>query len=78
MLDTSHINKVKTPQHLKTPRSHRFMMSASASSYAMLMAGTMSVPRSMAKIKTVDNGIGVRKTIQHKKGEISGMFDVSV
>ena len=44
----------------------------------MLMAGTMSVPRSIAKIRTVLRGIGVRKTIQHKKGEISGMFDVKV
>jgi hypothetical protein len=54
------------------------MMSASASSYAMLMAGTMSVPRSMARISTVLRGIGVRNTIQHKNGLISGMFDVSV
>ena len=59
-------------------RSHRFMMSASASSYAMLMAGTMSVPKSIAKINTVLRGIGVKNTIQHKKGEISGMFEVKV
>ena len=59
-------------------RSHRFMMSASASSYAIEIAGTMSVPRSIAKIKTVDNGMGVRNTIQHKNGLISGIFDVSV
>jgi hypothetical protein len=44
----------------------------------MEMAGTMSVPKSIAKISTVERGIGVRKTIQHKKGEISGMFDVNV
>ena len=55
-----------------------FMMSASASSYAMLMAGTMSVPRSIARISTVDNGIGVRNTIQHRNGEISGIFEVNV
>ena len=54
------------------------MMSASASSYAMEMAGTMSVPRSIARISTVDRGIGVRKTIQQRKGEISGIFDVNV
>ena len=41
------------------------MMSASASSYAMEMAGTMSVPKSIAKISTVLRGIGVKKTIQH-------------
>ena len=44
----------------------------------MEMAGTMSVPKSMAKIKTVERGIGVRKTIQQRNGEISGMFDVNV
>ena len=44
----------------------------------MEMAGTMSVPKSIAKISTVDRGIGVRKTIQHKKGEISGILEVSV
>ena len=54
------------------------MMSASASSYAMLIAGTMSVPKSIAKINTVLRGIGVRNTIQHKKGEISGMLLVRV
>ena len=59
-------------------RGGRFMMSASASSYAIEMAGTMSVPRSMAKIKTVERGMGVRNTIQQRNGEISGMFDVSV
>ena len=59
-------------------RSHRFMMSASASSYAIEIAGTMSVPRSIAKIKTVDNGMGVRNTIQHKNGLISGILEVNV
>ena len=54
------------------------MMSASASSYAMLMAGTMSVPKSIAKINTVLRGIGVRNTIQQRNGEISGIFDVNV
>ena len=54
------------------------MMSASASSYAIEIAGTMSVPKSIAKISTVDNGIGVRNTIQHKKGEISGILEVKV
>ena len=54
------------------------MMSASASSYAIEIAGTMSVPKSIAKIRTVLRGIGVRNTIQHKNGLISGIFDVSV
>ena len=42
------------------------------------MAGTMSVPRSMARMSTVDRGMGVFMVIQQRKGEISGMFDVSV
>ena len=54
------------------------MMSASASSYAMLIAGTMSVPKSIAKINTVLRGIGVRNTIQHKNGLISGILEVNV
>ena len=44
----------------------------------MLIAGTMSVPKSIAKIRTVLKGMGVRNTIQHKNGLISGIFDVSV
>jgi len=44
----------------------------------MEMAGTMSVPRSMPRINTVERGRGMLKTMNERKGEISGMFDVKV
>lgn len=39
---------------------------------------TMSVPKSMHKIVTVPNGKGISHKMKAKKGEISGIFDVSV
>jgi hypothetical protein len=38
----------------------------------------MSVPRSIARIMTVDSGSGTATMMKSKNGEISGMFDVSV
>ena len=38
----------------------------------------MSVPRSMARIMTVDRGSGIPTMMKSKNGEISGMFEVSV
>lgn len=38
----------------------------------MEMAGTMSVPRSMARMRTVDSGGGVPRVMKQMKGEISG------
>ena len=77
-METSRLNEVKGRGERAALRGGRFMMSASASSYAMLIAGTISVPKSIAKIKTVERGMGVRKTIQQRNGEISGMLEVSV
>lgn len=38
----------------------------------------MSVPKSMHRIVTVPNGSGTLKMIKKRKGDISGMLDVSV
>mmetsp|Transcript_33773 Transcript_33773/g.77913 ORF Transcript_33773/g.77913 Transcript_33773/m.77913 type:complete len:286 (-) Transcript_33773:366-1223(-) len=54
------------------------MMSASFSSQAMEMAGTMSVPRSMHRMSTVERGRGVWMVMKTRKGAISGMLDERV
>jgi len=54
------------------------MMSLSASSYAREMAGHRSVPRSMQRMVTVPSGRGMSSRMKQRKGEISGIFDVSV
>mmetsp|Transcript_88069 Transcript_88069/g.179922 ORF Transcript_88069/g.179922 Transcript_88069/m.179922 type:complete len:259 (-) Transcript_88069:2420-3196(-) len=51
------------------------MISASARSQAMEMAGTISVPKSMHRINTVLRGSGVRTVMKHRKGAISGMLE---
>ncbi|CAH1955318.1 unnamed protein product [Acanthoscelides obtectus] len=38
----------------------------------------MSVPKSMHKMVTVPRGSGISQRIKARKGEISGMFEVSV
>jgi hypothetical protein len=42
------------------------------------IVSTKSVPRSMHRIVTVPNGRGISKRMNRRKGEISGIFDVSV
>ncbi len=59
-------------------RGSLFMMSFSACSYAREMAGTMSVPRSMHRMVMVPSGRGMSHRMNNRKGEISGMLDVSV
>jgi hypothetical protein len=44
----------------------------------MEMAGTMSVPRSMQRMVTVPRGRGTSARMNSRKGEISGMLEVSV
>lgn len=39
----------------------------------MEIAGTMSVPRSMARMRTVESGAGVPSVMKQMKGEISGV-----
>lgn len=39
---------------------------------------TMSVPKSIHKMVTVPSGSGMSQRMKAKKGEISGMLDVSV
>merc|ERR1719167_471617 len=58
------------------PLGALFMISASASSYAIEMAGIMSVPRSMQRIVTVPRGRGISATMNIRKGVISGMLEV--
>ena len=45
------------------------MMSDSASSYAMEMAGTMSVPKSIQRMVTVPKGKGISAKMKSKNGE---------
>jgi len=42
------------------------------------MAGTMSVPKSMQRINTVERGRGVYKMMKKMNGAISGMLEESV
>jgi len=42
------------------------------------MAGTISVPRSMQRMSTVDRGRGTWKIMKKMKGEISGMLEERV
>ena len=51
-------------------RGMRRMMSASASSQAMEMAGTMSVPRSMQRMRRVESGSGMPMQMYERKGAI--------
>lgn len=44
----------------------------------MEIAGTMSVPKSMHKMVMVPRGRGMSNRMKNKKGEISGMLEVSV
>jgi len=54
------------------------MISNSGFSYAKEMAGTISQPRSIQRISTVDRGRGTWKMMKKMKGVISGMFDYRV
>jgi len=42
------------------------------------MAGTISVPKSMQRISTVERGRGTWKIMKNRKGEISGMLEERV
>ena len=42
------------------------------------MAGTMSVPKSIQRMVTVPRGRGMSQMMKSRKGEISGMLEVSV
>ena len=54
------------------------MMSASAFSHAIEMAGIMSVPRSTHRMRMVERGRGTWMVMNARKGEISGMLEESV
>mmetsp|Transcript_105942 Transcript_105942/g.257362 ORF Transcript_105942/g.257362 Transcript_105942/m.257362 type:complete len:248 (-) Transcript_105942:2817-3560(-) len=54
------------------------MMSASLPSHAIEMAGTISVPRSMQRMRTVDSGSGIPTVMKLRNGDISGMLDERV
>ena len=51
------------------------MMSDSGFSEAILIAGIMSVPRSIANMRKVVNGSGIANIMNARKGVISGMLD---
>mmetsp|Transcript_10974 Transcript_10974/g.26519 ORF Transcript_10974/g.26519 Transcript_10974/m.26519 type:complete len:210 (-) Transcript_10974:1274-1903(-) len=54
------------------------MMSDSAFSYAREIAGTISVPKSMHRMRIVVSGRGIDKMIKIRNGVISGMFEDKV
>ena len=43
-----------------------------------VLPGTMSVPKSMHKIVTVPSGKGISQMMKSRKGDISGILEVSV